>query len=96
MVPAELVNQLGDRSPAARCETPLCDRVYTPLNGYRDLDGENPPRNHDRQDPKCSTHNYYWMFVREQLATGELSYVCPAEDCEQGKTIGTKAGSASA
>jgi hypothetical protein len=96
MVPAELGNALGDKSPAAHCEDPLCGHVYTPLNGYRDLDGENNPRAHDHQDPEYSTHHYYWRYVREQLATGELSYVCPAEGCEQAKRTGAKANLASA
>jgi|SRR5580704_2712234 hypothetical protein len=96
MIPAELVNDFGDRSPAARCPVPLCNRVYTPLNGYRDLDGQNPPRDHYHRDPKCSTHHYYWMYARLEIANGELSYLCPAEGCEQAKTTGPKGKSASA
>ena len=95
MVAAELVNELNDRFPAARCNEPLCNRVYTASNGYRDLDGENPARNRNYHDPRCTERGHYWMFVREELPTGELHYACPVEGCSRTAKVKPKGSGAS-
>jgi hypothetical protein len=98
MVPAELVNEFNDRSAAARCKEPLCNRVYTPSNGYRDLvgDGKHPPTDRNEMDPRCPQHCYFWMYADEQAISGELHYACPAEGCAQTKTAPPKVDAASA
>ncbi len=95
MVSAELVIDVHDRAAAHRCREPHCNRVYTELNGYRDLDGRNPATGHDAKDPRCFEHRY-WMFACEELPIGKLRYVCPAPGCTQETTTGLKADAASA
>jgi hypothetical protein len=98
MIPVELVNEFNDRSAAARCKEPLCNRVYTPLNGYRDLvgDGKHPPSNRNEDDPRCSKHPHFWMLAAGRSKNGQLDYLCPAEGCDQTKTASLKADAASA
>lgn len=74
-----------DYRPAAKCQEPGCNRIYTQTLGYRDLD-EHGQSNHNPKDPRCKEHEV-WMCVSETLPEHTLKYVCPVDRCSGTETV---------